>query len=374
MIQIIAKQKCCGCSACQIVCPKRCIKMEPDIEGFLYPCVNMELCIECGLCEQVCPELNESEAKKPLKTYAATNPDEEIRLKSSSGGMFSLLSERIILQDGVVFGACFDRDFTVRHDYTETIDGLAAFRGSKYLQSMVKRQFLKTRQFLEEGRKVLFSGTPCQISGLKRYLRKDYDNLIAIDFICHGVPSPAVWKKYLATHHSNPGKVNFRDKRNGWKQYGVAIVSTDGSEEFTCCQENRYMQMFLSDLNLRPSCYACPAKGGMSMSDITLGDFWGIEKINPDIDDDKGLSLVLIHTDKGDSLISGCGALLFEQDYSDAVKHNPSIEKSVSQPVYRDLFMKICVKEGFDKAYAAVNDKTLVAKAKRRLWLYFQNK
>lgn len=373
MIWIVDKQKCCGCSACQMVCPRQCIKMESDVEGFLYPCVNVEACVDCSLCERVCPELNKDCNKVVLKVYAAVNPDEEVLLKSSSGGMFSLLSERIILQGGIVFGACFDGDFSVSHDYTDTIEGLATFRGSKYLQSNIKYSFLKAKQFLEDGRKVLFTGTPCQIAGLKRYLRKDYENLITVDFVCHGVPSPAVWKKYLE-HISRPVKVNFRDKRNGWKKYGVAIVSTDGSEELTCFHENRYMRMFLSDMILRPSCYACPSKGGMSMSDITLGDFWGIEKINPEIDDDKGLSLVLVNTKKGEALISDCGALMFEQDYSDAVKHNPAIEKSVRQPVYRNLFMRTCEEKGFDKAYAAVNDKTLIAKVKRRLWLYFQTK
>ena len=197
MIDIKEKNNCCGCSACVQICPKQCISMAADNEGFLYPQVNSAICIDCGLCEKVCPVINQSAPREPLVVYAAKNNNEDIRLKSSSGGIFTLLAEKVIEEGGVVFGAKFDADWNVVHDYTETIEGLAAFRGSKYVQSIIGDNFKTAKQFLNNGRKVLFSGTPCQIAGLKKYLRKEYDNLLTVDVVCHGVPSPMVWRDYL---------------------------------------------------------------------------------------------------------------------------------------------------------------------------------
>lgn len=189
MIQIKDKSACCGCSACVQSCPKQCIVLKEDKEGFLYPVVNQTLCIACGKCEKVCPELHPFDAVQPLMVYAAKHPDESVRAESSSGGIFTLLADAVIDDGGVVFGARFDTDWSVVHDFTETHEGLQAFRGSKYLQSRIGNTYQLAEKFLKAGRKVLFSGTPCQIAGLKRYLHKDYENLLAIDFVCHGVPS-----------------------------------------------------------------------------------------------------------------------------------------------------------------------------------------
>ena len=197
MIEIKDKKDCCGCSACVQRCPKQCITLKEDNEGFLYPIVDKKTCIDCGLCEKVCPILHQGEPQKPLKVYAAKNLNEEIRRQSSSGGIFTLLAEQVIQEGGVVFGARFDENWEVKHDYTETIEGLAVFRGSKYVQSRIEDNYKKAEEFLKQGRKVLFSGTPCQIAGLKRFLRKEYEELLTVDFVCHGVPSPGVWRKYL---------------------------------------------------------------------------------------------------------------------------------------------------------------------------------
>lgn len=197
MIDILDKKDCCGCSSCVQRCPKQCITLKEDNEGFLYPIVNKEICISCGLCEKVCPVLSQGEPRKPLKVYAAKNQDEEIRRQSSSGGVFTLLAEQVIREGGVVFGAIFDENWEVKHDFAETIEGLAPFRGSKYVQSRIDDNYKKAERFLNQGRKVLFSGTPCQIAGLKRFLRNEYDNLLTVDFVCHGVPSPGVWRQYL---------------------------------------------------------------------------------------------------------------------------------------------------------------------------------
>ena len=198
MIDIKEKKDCCGCHACASVCAHRAITMQVDEEGFLYPVIDKDTCVECGLCEQVCPFVNQASTVQPLKVYAARSNDEELRRKSSSGGVFTLLAEAVIREGGVVFGAKFDKGWNVVHAWTDALDGLADFRGSKYVQSIIGSTYEEAKHFLRQGRKVLFSGTPCQIAGLKRYLCKDYDNLLTVDVVCHGVPSPLVWKKYLS--------------------------------------------------------------------------------------------------------------------------------------------------------------------------------
>ena len=241
MIDFFNKSYCCGCEACVQCCPKRCISMHEDKEGFLYPKVDKEACIDCGLCEKVCPIIHQAEPTEPLSSYIAINPNEEIRLHSSSGGIFTLLAEQVIAEGGVVFGARFDENWDVVHAWTDTIEGLAPFRGSKYVQSRIGNTYKETKDFLQQGRKVLYSGTPCQIAGLKKYLRKEYDNLLTVDFICHGVPSPGVWRRYLSELRESlraergDGKntvpssidelpvitgISFRDKSNGWKKFG----------------------------------------------------------------------------------------------------------------------------------------------------------
>lgn len=403
MIQTEDKSKCCGCGACESVCPKKCISMHGDKEGCLYPVVDMQKCVHCGLCEQVCPELKEIIKRmpnSPIKTFAAVNPDSNVRRESSSGGVFSLLAEKIISEGGVVFGARMSADGTVEHCCVENFNEIRLFRGSKYVQSRIGKCYGLAKQYLDSGRKVLFSGTPCQIAGLRGFLRKDYSNLIMVDFVCHGVPAPMVWRKYLKTISRLSGasrknsvsasslktlsyeSMSFRDKRNGWKKYGFRLpiaaskggrntVSTSykSDEFYEYFASNKYMQMFLSDLSLRPSCYDCPSKGRLSGSDITIGDFWGIEKIHPEIDDDLGMSLVMINTRKGNEFYTECGAESWEKNYSDAVRYNPAIECSAVRPAYRDLFMVICRCLGFDFAYRCVRSQALPVKVARRGYL-----
>lgn len=189
MIHIEDKSRCCGCAACMQRCPKLCITMSEDEEGFLYPKVDVSLCIDCGLCEKTCPVINQDEPHEPFAVYAAKNKDEKTRRESSSGGIFTMLAEQTIKSGGVVFGAKFNEQWEVEHGGVETIDDLAALRGSKYLQSRIGETYQEAERFLKEGREVLFSGTPCQIAGLKKYLRKDYPALLTVDVICHGAPS-----------------------------------------------------------------------------------------------------------------------------------------------------------------------------------------
>lgn len=369
MIQINNKANCCGCSACEQVCPKHCISFKIDSEGFAYPAVDMDACINCGLCERVCPVLNQGAKSTPQKTLAAINNDQTIRRNSSSGGVFTALAEKIICAGGHVYGARFNKELGVEHSCTNQLERLENFRGSKYLQSTMNDTFKNVRSDLKSGIKVLFSGTPCQVAGLKNFLQKDYENLITVDIICHGVPSPKVWRKYLDTYSGiDIESASFRDKDAGWHRFGMRLSGTfhnDASywHRSGIFSDDHYMQVFLSNLSLRPSCYYCPSKGGKSHSDITLGDFWGIEHIDSDVDDDKGTSLVLINTPKGEKLFSGLNIEFKEEPYEEAVKYNPCIEVCVAEPEIRAKFFRVFTRSGFNAAYKA----TMIPPISRRI-------
>lgn len=332
MIEIKDKKSCCGCQACKQVCPKMCISICMDKEGFLYPVVDSSACINCHLCESVCPFLNQSETVKPFKVLGAVNKNDNERVQSSSGGIFILLAKAILKENGVVFGAVFDEEWNVKHTYAENIEDVIPMLQSKYVQSNIGDTFSQVKKILKEGRKVLFCGTPCQILGLRRFLRKKYENLLTVDFLCHGVPSPGVWNRYVVrelepiARSATAGKnsvlnlslnvkssiedISFRDKTyRGWKKFSFVVRKkspSKGDQNTVLLSDshytNPYMKGFLSDIFLRPSCYECKCKNGRSGSDITLGDFWCAERVDETIDDDKGLSLVLINNSELDVL------------------------------------------------------------------------
>lgn len=385
MITIQDKKDCCGCSACASVCPKHCITMSEDSEGFIYPCVDESVCVDCHLCERVCPIINYGNDREPLAVYAAKNPDESIRMQSSSGGVFTLLAERVIDEGGVVFGATFNDRWEVVHDYVETKEELAKFRGSKYVQSKIGDSYQKAKAFLKNNRKVLFSGTPCQIAGLKKYLRKDYDNLLAVDFICHGVPSPGVFRTYLQEEIDKEsarkgGRKNtvlhpcfslitesdgldckgleiksiaFRDKRNGWKKYGFALglskASAAGEKNsvslsYASLNKNLFLRGFLKNIFLRPSCYSCKSRNFRSGSDVTLADFWGIGKLNRSLDDNKGVSMLIINTSKGTEYSSSFCISKNQYSLNEVRRFNPAAYHSCTEPLDRKVFF------GMDKS------------------------
>lgn len=384
MLQVTDKQDCCGCHACVSVCVRQCIAMQEDNEGFLYPVVDEATCTDCGLCEKVCPVINQDEPRKPLKVYAAKNRNEEIRRQSSSGGIFTPLAEAVIREGGVIFGAKFDKDWNVVHAWTDTIEGIADFRGSKYVQSTIGDAYREAREFLKQGRKVLFSGTPCQIAGLRKFLRKEYGNLLAVDVVCHGVPSPLVWRKYLEETRENlraerdAGKntvssslkdlsvitgISFRDKTHGWKKFGFRLryaaskaaensVSVPANDsERTLLQpfpENVFMKGFLSNFYLRPSCYACTARTGKSGSDITIADFWGVQNYYPEFDDDRGVGLILVNSDKGRKAYEQVNAINLEATYEQALNQNPCIEYSVPMTKHVKTFWDNFSLKGMD--------------------------
>lgn len=357
MINILDKVNCCGCAACVQKCPKQSISLHEDNEGFLYPVVNEETCIDCGLCDKVCPVLSQDKPKKPLKVYAAINKNEVIRSQSSSGGIFTLLAEEIIKAQGVVFGARFDENWEVRHDFTETIEGIAAFRGSKYVQSQIGNNFQKVESFLKKGRKVLFCGTPCQIAGLKRFLRKEYDNLFTVDFICHGVPSPGVWRKYLKEKikeefgsHCEEGKViniSFRDKSISWEKYSFVLDFVHNGTKIRVQEEkfkNLYLRGFLADLYLRPSCHQCPTKELKSGSDITIADFWKIENVLPAFYSSKGVSCLIVNSNNGNNLLMNVKSLMDykETEFDLVVNYNKALlHSSILKDKRYDFFKLI---------------------------------
>ena len=336
MIHITDKKNCCGCSACVQRCPKQCIRLEEDSEGFLYPQVDEETCIKCGLCEKVCPILNQADKLPVQEVLAVKNPDEEERMNSSSGGVFLPLAREVINKGGVVFGAIYDKSWEVHHVYAEKIEDVYPMMGSKYLQSKIENSFKDAERFLKQGREVMFVGSPCQIAGLRTFLRnKEYPNLLAVDFLCHGVPSPGVWRRYLAETYggygvkehgrlqatagkntvllsslnatSPIGDIKFRDKtESGWKKYRFVVCQKSASKADQSSvlssdihNDNPFMRGFLSDIYLRPSCYECKCKNGVSHSDLTIGDYWAARVTDQDFDDDKGVGLVLVNTSKG---------------------------------------------------------------------------
>lgn len=411
MIHIQDKRSCCGCAACAQRCPKHCITMREDEEGFLYPDVDKEACIGCGLCERVCPELHEGEARTPLGTYAAVNPDESVRMQSSSGGVFTALAEKTIDEGGVVFGVGFDQHWTARHLYAETRDQLAALRGSKYVQSEVGDSYRQAEAFLKSGRKVLFSGTPCQIAGLRRYLQREYDHLLTVDFVCHGTPSPGVFRLYLKETIESIARqgdkkfsfassriphiptadvvaakagfaisdIRFRDKREGWKKFSFALSLSKAraaGEQNTVSlssiyTDNPFMQAFLVGLILRPSCHKCVVKTGKSNSDITIADFWGVEKVLTGVmDDDKGISLIFVNSQIGKKYIEKIKLKIKECSYSDAIEQNPAYYlSSIIHPNRKSFFNSLVCNIGqpFSQLVKKKSKLPLLYRVKRKL-------
>lgn len=374
MIEIERPEVCCGCGACAEVCAHKAITMRFNEEGFLYPVTDSSLCNDCGLCNKVCPFINRDRARMPKNVYAARNKDLSMRLKSSSGGLFTLLAEKIIQEGGVVFGAKFDSDWSVIHASAETLEECKAFVGSKYVQSRLGSTFSEVRRCLKDGRKVLFSGTPCQVAALRKFLRKDYDNLLLIDVVCHGAPSNKVWQHYLdqtlATSNkkrSEIAAISFRDKRNGWNNFGLCIAFKDGSERFEPMTENLHMQAFLKDLSIRPSCFECACRNGRSGADISLADFWGFRYVMKGEDDDKGTSLELVWSKKGTEITSSLSVESKSASYYKAFKYNPAIILDPKRPSVRQEFWRIFNSEGLAKALAVV---PYIRWSKGQKWLY----
>ena len=377
--RIRSNRDCMGCHGCMNICPKNCVSMEKDKEGFLYPKVDYDLCIKCKRCINVCPIINKSSVDNNPVAYACINKDEEIRLNSSSGGIFTLVADYVIDKGGVVFGASFNDKFELEHSYVETKDQLSEFRGSKYLQSKIKNSYKQVREFLDSGRLVLFTGTPCQIAGLKAFIfEKNHENLITIDIICHGVPSPEVWRKYVEFREkkakSSTKRIAFRQKNEGWKRFSVSFLFKNNTEYRKTLNEDLYMRAFLKNLCLRPSCYDCEFKTLKRQSDITLADFWGIEKVLPEMDDNKGTSLIFVNSKIGQELFEKISnEMKFKEvDINKAVKYNSSAIKSVLENPNRIKFFNDLENLEFDKLVKRYSADKLNIKIKNKLKVIFR--
>ena len=342
---------CTGCAACAMACPFGAIAMKPDDEGFLRPVVDAPKCIRCGVCSRVCPICRQHEAIEvhSPEAYAARAIDYEIRRTSSSGGIFFLLGEQIIRSGGVVFGCVVSEpDFVAKHVCARTIEELCLMKGSKYVQSDIGDCFRQARLMLATGKKVLFSGTPCQIMGLKSYLGDNAKGtLITVTFICHGVPSPAVYHKYLDEVMTENRRricfVRFRDKTISWQRFSLAIGMEEGVSVVRDNEHDPFLRSFLANLCLRPSCHHCLCQNGRCGADITLADFWAASRFVPQLDDNMGTSYVLVHTRTGEQLLTSCAdrIKLLPVPFQETIQYNRAYFESPSEPAGRTMFMRL---------------------------------
>ena len=347
MIVIKDKKECCGCEACLNICPLNAISMQKDNKGFKYPVVNKDKCIDCKLCEKVCPIQNSNDTKVNPMAYACFNKDLEERKNSSSGGIFVLLALKILKRGGVVIGASFKEDYTVSHICIDKIDDLIKIQTSKYVQSNINDSYTQAKEYLDNNQEVLFTGTACQIAGLKNFLKKDYNNLYTQDIICHGVPSEKIWNKYIEYRKKKDKqekieKIEFRNKDNGWINYGIKFKYSSKQNYYKNHYFDSYMKLFLSDLILRDSCFSCKFKEKNRLSDLTLADFWGLDKIVPEMNDNMGTSLVILNTKKGEKLFAEISEQIKskEVNFKEAIKYNTSYCYSAKEADSIEKFWK----------------------------------
>ena len=349
MIKIENKELCCSCQACFNICPKGAILMKEDVEGFKYPLIDKSKCIGCNLCEKVCPILNRknSSNKRKPDIYAAWSKSNEIRIDSTSGGIFTELAKVIYQEKGMVCAAIYNEDWMVEHYLSSEEKDLDNLRSSKYLQSDIGKSYSKIKNALLQNKKVLFCGSPCQVAGLYGYLQKDYEKLITVDFICRGMNSPKIFKKYLKTleqkYKSKVTKIKFKNKINGWHNFSTKIDFEDGKTYVGGRYTDSYMVGYLKyNTFMRPSCYDCKFKQLPRKADITLADFWGIEKIDKSLDEDKGTSMILINSSKGEELFEKIKAkIIYKKIISEEVfNENICIAKSPERKEARDFVFK----------------------------------
>lgn len=309
MINIVDKTNCCGCEACYNVCPKKSIEMKTDEEGFLYPQVNQNTCIDCGLCEKVCPIINCVPKKKNENqvAYLLQHKNDEICSESTAGGAFSGIASYVIEKGGIVFGVEMTEDYKVRHTSVETIEDLRKFRNSKYVQSRISYIFQQVKTELKKGRMVCFSGTPCQVEGLRHFLGENYENLILVDVVCRAVPSPGVWDKYVQYEIQRKGElssVKFRDKTLGYQYSTMEIKTKDGKTYRGGIENQPWLRMFFSGMIIRPSCTACKFRSRYRNSDFTIWDCFTSYKYDKSFDERKGTTRVLVHSEKGKKIFA----------------------------------------------------------------------
>lgn len=355
MKEVINKFNCTGCSACMNSCPKNAIRMEYSREGFLYPKIDTDKCINCNLCKKICPVLNTSKNISKNSCYVGYIKNDKVIMNSSSGGIFYVLANNILENNGIVIGAAFDKKNKLQHIAIEEKKEINKLMGSKYIQSNLNNIYSYIKERVKK-RKILFVGTPCQVAGLKAFLKKEYDNLITVDLVCHGVPSPKLFEKYIKyIEKKNNDKLinyNFRDKSTGWDTYSTK-AKFKNKEIKELFSNNYYMNLFLSDNALRESCYNCNFKLGNKYSDITLGDFWGIKNYHKEMYNKKGTSAIIINTEKGSTIFDSIkDKLTYKQcNIEEIVNDNPSLKYSSKKNQNRETFYDDINRLEFEKLY-----------------------
>lgn len=381
-MKLAPHSRCSGCSACHDICPRNAISMVPDDEGFLYPQIDETRCVACGRCAEACPSLHPGKSRTPLAVYAAKAKDDELRLKSSSGGVFSLLSWQVIARGGIVYGAGFDHDdWHVMHKSAENEEELADLRGSKYVQSDTRGVYAAIKDNLISGREVLFSGTPCQVAGLRTYLELQHvptSKLLLVDVVCHAVPSPLVWRKYLAQRLAQAGssakimRISFRNKGYGWKRFSLSLCFAEGKEYLRDLHADSFLRGFLSELYNRPSCHNCQCRELRGGSDLTIADYWRVHEKFPEMDDDRGTSLVLVNTEKGTdkwkTVSRECVSCI--SDFNYAVRINPALVRSCLPHLKRKKFFKGIGGSEFDRMIFELLKRPLWRRAASRIKRY----
>lgn len=378
------KYECSGCSACVNICPVNAICMESDSEGFLYPHIDDKSCVNCHLCNKVCSALNREKCiGNECDAFAAYTKNQYTHINSSSGGIFAEIAQLIIENRGVVFGAAFSEGYTVRHIMVDSVDNLKLLQGSKYLQSDMRDTYAQVKKMLDTERWVLFTGTPCQVEGLRNFLKRDYNQLITQDIVCHGVPSPLVWKKYIewkeANAHSTVSSVNFREKNFGWKKFSLCVALSNGTEYRRKFNEDLFMKGFLSNIYLRPSCYQCRFRSVHRISDFTLADFWGIQHVCPEMEHPDGTSLIWLNSDKAKAIWGEVKEKLIYKkvDLNEAIRYNTAAVSSIQLPMVRTRFFELFQSKPIDVAISAVLPKEnafkkLARKMKKLLKTYLK--
>lgn len=349
--------KCCGCSACEQICPKSAIVLKANDEGFLYPILNEDLCVNCGLCKRICPYDNEIKGCEPIQSYAAQSDSVEILNKSSSGGMFRTFADYILEDGGTVAGCIFDETFRAVHTVSEEVETVYRMQGSKYVQSDMGNTFNEVKKCLENGQTVLFTGTPCQVAGLENYLQKPYIKLYTVDLICHGVPSPLLLEEYIKKTEEKKGiltDLRFRDKqRNGWCSQGSVTYKTgDKNKTFTISpfKDSYYNLYYIQNCVSRMSCYSCPYANSKRVADITIGDYWNANEILQDNQVKDGISAVLVNTIKGQELLENVKDSLniTTAELSHIIKANGNLKEYNKKPEARDTIYKNLKDNGYD--------------------------
>ena len=362
MIQLCEDKECTGCMACVNGCVTNAIEIVKDAEGFLRPAIKYERCVQCGNCVRICPQINKVEKHYgEKKVYACWLKQSSIRKNSTSGGAFTAIAEQIVKENGIVVGVGFDENLRVTHKIVRDRKRLYELRGSKYVQSDIGLIYRDVGKFIVNGKKVLFTGTSCQIAGLYAYLGKKYEGqLWTIDLVCHGVPSPEIYEKYLKYMEEQYGakakKIFFRNKKPGWFVYGMRIEFDDGTTYENDTYHDAFLRGFLRNLFLRPSCHQCKYANLDRVADITLADFWGyIETSNRNKDDDKGISMVMINSNEGEKLFLKAKKRLktWEKPLEEAINGNPAL---------RECFPVATNREDFWHDYRSMNFEDVIAK------------